>query len=335
MFDCGKQIRNYHDKRVALGKAQQDELRDARKTNQDRLKLALKNAKQPAPKKFIKQGSYAMKSMVQRPNKDYDIDDGVVFAYDDLEDKTADDAKQLVCEALQHSGFQKKPKVLKNCVRVFYAEGFHVDVPVYREATSGNGFELASSDWKTSDPEGVTEWFEQCLDDKQSDLDDGRQLRRMVRCLKAFSTSRSTWRLPSGFIITVLANECYNQFDEHEDNALYDLMLSIKNRLWSNTQVEHPTLSESLSAGHEEEIQALREKLEWALRELQVLHETNCTKLKALRAWREVFDTDFFDEEIEEEIKNSSVRTFNVISSEPKSPVDKHGGGRYGKEFCS
>ena len=61
---------------------------------------------------FQSQGSYAHHTMVQHPEKDYDIDDGVYFWKDDLKgprggDKSASDAKEMVRKAVHDERFNK------------------------------------------------------------------------------------------------------------------------------------------------------------------------------------------------------------------------------------
>jgi hypothetical protein len=112
-----------------------------------------------------------MHTMVQDPDTDYDIDDGVYFRKEKLVganggEMSALAVRQMVCQALQDDRFNTPPKVLKNCVRVYYNEGFHVDVPAYRRIETKDPwtgkvtctYELASSDWKGSDPREVTRW---------------------------------------------------------------------------------------------------------------------------------------------------------------------------------
>ena len=84
MFDCAKDVRAYHDQDVTLPKTEQDAMRDRRNSNRTRLRNGLAAAGKPAPHEFVKQGSYAMKTMVRDPDNDYDIDDGVYFRKEDL-----------------------------------------------------------------------------------------------------------------------------------------------------------------------------------------------------------------------------------------------------------
>ena len=83
MIDCSKEIGDYFIENVRLPETQRDEMRQKRKANQNRLKDGLEKTGKPLPKRHIKQGSYAMFTMVLPPDKDpvpdYDIDDGAVF----------------------------------------------------------------------------------------------------------------------------------------------------------------------------------------------------------------------------------------------------------------
>ena len=139
-------------------------MRERRDANRERLKKGLKEANKPSPIGCRSQGSYAMRTMVQDAANDFDIDDGVYFEESKLVGPnggkmTSLQVRQMVCDALQDPKFKKSPEVLKNCVRVYYEEGHHVDVPSYRRLETKNPwdgkitytYELASADWKASD----------------------------------------------------------------------------------------------------------------------------------------------------------------------------------------
>src|SRR6516165_8327667 len=92
------------------------------------------------------------------------------------------------------------PQRFDNCVRVYYAKGYHVDMPVYRRIVYRDArgdlyyyHELASTDWKRSDARHVNEWFERENNGKSPDTINGRQLRRIVRQVKKFARSRESW----------------------------------------------------------------------------------------------------------------------------------------------
>ena len=337
MHDCAQDIRDYHDDAVKLSEETRAKLRENRNANRDRLKDNLKEKKKPAPLRFQKQGSYAMRTTIQEANNTYDIDDGVIFAKDDLKgerdgDMTALDARQMVCEHLKDKRFNKKPEVLKNCVRVYYNEGHHVDVPVYRESggeKSGLKCEIASSEWRESNPADINEWFDKQLSAKRSDQDDSdHQMRRMIRLFKRYAISRAGWNLPSGFILTILVDEKYLAFDERDDRCFYNIVVAIKNRLYGSLVVKNPVQEEILTKDDPDpKMKSLREKLEEAIEKLKVLFDGKCTRKQALRAWADVFNTDFFDDKIDE---SSTKGSLVITNDEPTAPVEKAGGGRFG-----
>ncbi|HAB19021.1 MAG TPA: hypothetical protein PLX89_26080 [Verrucomicrobiota bacterium] len=339
MHKCSNDIRTYHDDDVMISAETRAKLRENRNANRDRLKDNLKDKKKPAPLRFQKQGSYAMRTTIHEHENAYDIDDGVVFAKSALVgerggDMTALSARQMVCDHLKdkHKRFDKQPEVLKNCVRVYYKEGHHVDVPVYRESSdeeSGFTLDLASSDWRESDPAEINVWFDGQLAKKRSDRDDDDpQMRRMVRLLKRYAKSRPSWTLPSGFILTVLVDDKYSAFDELEDRCFYNLIVAIKGRLDASLVVMNPVQEETLTKDDPDpKMKALREKLGEAIEKLKILFAPKCTRTDALKAWADVFNTDFFDDDID---ASDSKGSFVVAGAAPTQPVHKSGGGRFG-----
>ena len=286
-------------------------MRNRRDTNRERLKRGLKNNNEPVANSHQAQDSYATHTMVQDENNDYDIDDGVVFFKEDLVgsqgvDKKALDARKMVCTALNDGSFTTPPAVLKNCVRVMYQQGYHVDVPVYRQLEDGS-LELASSDWKGSSPNDVTEWYNKAVCDQSPDKSNGRQLRRITKHIKAYKNSRSSWKskMASGFAISVLVVEYYVS-DDRDDVSLYKTMEAIHNRLKWDLEVSHPVRSESLTKGADDaQTKFLREKLSEALDHLTPLFALDCNRLKALKAWKNVFNHQFWTDQITNEEENS------------------------------
>lgn len=338
-IDCSDDIRSYHDDDVKLSGDTRKKLREHRNANRDRLKDNLKEKKKPLPLRFQKQGSYAMRTTIQHPANDYDIDDGVVFAKGDLKgergaEMAALDVRKMVCKALEDDRFSKQPEVLKNCVRVYYNEGHHVDVPVYRESGAAGAElrELASADWRESDPEAINQWFKDRVDAKKSTQDDDdTQLRRLVRLLKRYSSSRESWNLPSGFILTVLANEAYSLFDTREDRAFYNLIVAIRNRLRTDLVVRNPAQDEILTKEDPDpKMVALRDRLSEAITTLQVLFDAKVTRKEALKAWAKVLNTDYFDPQIEAAEEGVEEASVVVGASAPAFAVHKDGGGRFG-----
>lgn len=340
MKDCSTDVMAFHDEKVTLLQAQRTKMRDRRNSNRDRLVSRLKADEKSTPQEFIKQGSYAMLTMVQDPDNDYDIDDGVYFTKESLKeqdgnDKAPKDVRQLICNALKDDRFNKQPEVRVNCARIFYEEGYHVDMPVYRIV--GDKYELASGDeWVTSRAADVEDWFNRVNQEKSPDESNGRQFRRIVRLLKKFARSRSAWKekIASGFTITKLAEESYVANRDREDKALRETMKSIHNRLLFNLEVNHPvTPGSKLSGPNDVKTAFLRDKLAEALEYLKILDDQNCSNKSALAAWDKVYNTDFFSsrymEQEEGKSKNATILANLVATKKDPQVVVKQGGDRF------
>jgi len=308
MFDCNKEVIGFFNDEVALSDSEKGEMRKRRDANRKRLKKGLESNNKPLPEEHVAQGSYAMHTMVTDKDNDYDIDDGAVFNKDDLvgsqgAEMSALNVRKMVRDALDDDSFSKPPEVRTNCVRVYYAAGFHVDVPVYRRLDD-DSLELASSEWKGSSPTDVTEWFNQAVIDKSPDDNNGRQMRRITRLLKFYKQSRDSWKqsMPSGFEVSVLVDECYFVDSDRDDVSLYETMRSLKLRLDDDLEVKHPTRDDMLTDGSDDaNTRQFRAKLSEALDNLQVLFKLGCTRLEALRAWNGFFKHDYWKDLIAEE----------------------------------
>ena len=333
MHNCSDDVLAHHDEEVTLPQAKRTNMRDRRDANRNRLKTGLKKNEKPAPCEFVKQGSYAMKTMVQHPNNDYDIDDGVYFNKEELVgDRGAEmsglQVRQMVRDALDDGSFKKAPEVRSNCVRAYYAAGYHVDLPAYRRVTvtdfRGNEtyhHELASSEWKRSDARDVTDWFDRENTGQSPDTTNGRQLRRLVRQIKKYARSRPSWsgQIFGGFGITALVVECYRANLSREDTALYDTMSAIRNRLKWNLTVKHPVTPNEIITKGDADARAkfLRDRLTEAIKALDPLFDPNCSHKKALKCWDKVFSATFFsDRDVPEKDANAGLlKTATVAPS--------------------
>ena len=328
MYNCHEDLVAFHNEKVTLPNGERAEMRERRDTNRRRLNSGLRAKGEPLPRECRSQGSYAMRTMVQHTDRDYDIDDGVYFDKEQLvgprgADKTALDAKKMVRDAVAYAGFSREPEVRNNCVRVYYEAGYHVDLPVYRvvEAVGPWGglntwHELASTDWKESDPQAVTRWFLDANKNRSPDSLNGGQMRRIVRLLKAFARSRPSWesRIASGFMITKLVVDWYTPVAGRDDLALFQTMSMIQLQLQTGHEIAHPTVPDEMLTEGPDDARArfLAERLQWAIEQLQACRAFGCSRTDALNKWDLVFDTDFFSARFA-----------------PSRAVDKRGGGRY------
>ena len=344
MYDTSIELLGYHNEKVTLPSSERTNMRARRNANRGRLKKGLNDAGKPPPIGQHTQGSYAMRTMVQDADTDYDIDDGVYFRKDKLiraagGEVSALAVRQMVCNALSDGRFTAPPQVLKNCVRVFYDEGFHVDVPSYRRTESIDpwtgqakySYELASSEWKASDALEVTRWFRRRNQHHSADVDDtDGQFCRIVRLLKMFARSRSSWKsqTATGFMITKLADKSFAAAYGRDDIALRETMRAIRARLELNKTIAHPTIGgEMITHADDTRPGYFMDRLIENLDHLEVLDRSNCTHADAMTAWDRVFCTDWFSQRPPR--KEGESGSGNVPGAAPSRPVEKRQGGRY------
>jgi hypothetical protein len=309
MFDYNTQIIKYHEIKVNLPNEIKEKLRRHRKANQDRLINNIREGITINQGSFIKQGSYAMKTIIQEKNNAYDIDDGVVFIREELTDPNGSEMnarqiKEIVRDALFDEKFNKKPEIKLNCVRLFYAEGHHVDIPAYRKFSTQNGEEIqeiASDSWRESYPQQINIWFDELIKKiEKANTSSGDQFRMIIRLLKRFSKSRDNWNMPSGLKLTMLAAECYKYY-KRCDEAFYYLVDSIGQRFSYSIEIlnladeNYPKEKLTLTS-EDKDVLFLKDKIREAIENLKVLFMPNCSMEQARNAWDWVFHSDgFFD----------------------------------------
>jgi hypothetical protein len=312
MFDYNEQIQSYEADCVNLPQAVKDKLREQREANRTRLKRNRPDNIRLNDDHFIPQGSMAIGTTVQEENNAYDIDDGVWFHKDDLKKKdgtayTARETQEMVRDAVKDPNFNKQPEIHNNCVRVFYAEGHHVDIPCYRKLdadTDTERQELAGANgFSPSDPTEINRWFIDRVESLNKQRDGaGSQLRVIIRLMKRFARSRGEdWDMPNGLKLTMLVEECAPSYNERDDEAFYWLLSKLKSRLATSLEVENRAqtktpkdkLTKSLKDANMVELQT---RISEALDKLLVLHRSDCTKQQAREAWDWVFQSNGYFE---------------------------------------
>ncbi len=324
MIDCSKDIRDYHDVRVKLTDAQTADLKKKRASNRRRVEDGLEANHQPAPTRFVTQGSFAMGTIIQEANNAYDLDEGVVFTRESLKgakgaDKTALDARKVVRDAVDDGSFKNPPLVKLNCVRIFYSDGVQVDMPVYRceGEEDWEEIELASQDWKVSNPEGVNDWFAECCATQPS-------LRRLVRLVKSLCKNRPSYSLPSGLVLSVLAHECYPVDSGRIDRDLRRTIEAIHTRLVWSLVVKHPLVDGEYLTKHanDPKVAKFRDVLTTAVEDLNKLDLPNCSRSMALKKWKKVLCTNYFDSAIKEAEQDEKEKAAKAVaalgSTQPK-----------------
>ena len=306
MYDVSKEFRKFYKNYVVLQSEKQQNLRDKKDLNIKRLEdgLVLYNEEKGTSYAIAEkrvQGSMAMATVVQNDSNDYDIDVAIVFDRSNIGDLTPLQARRLVCNALEKKcgQFKVTPECKTNCVRVQYADGYHVDFAVYRrfkdDDTSEYSYEHSGgSNWTARDPAAITKWFQDEVKEK------GTELRQVVRLSKMFCKSRSGWvNMPGGLIQSVLCNEVFATEYDRLDEIFYYTMINIRDRLEESTEVYNPTDSEIslLSAqNHYDKMNNWLSRLSDKLEKLSILERDDCTYKEAVTAWETFFNHTFWTE---------------------------------------
>lgn len=326
MFNCHNHLTAYHNKKVTLSQTERSEMRERRDTNRNRIKNWLKSNRDLKPAFFESQGSYKDKTMVQYPDKDYDIDDGVYFCEDDLVNRnnnplTALYVRKLICEALTDSSFNSPPKLHTNCIRVTYIKGYNVDVTVYRVKEDGVA-ELASSDWKPSDARLASNWFNHFNKKHSPGEENGRQFRRIVRLIKKITSNRKSWRLrvTSGFGVTILASECYYPCKDRDDLSLLNTLTNIRGRLHQNLSIKNPVPPNDYIAKNDNaRSKYLRESLDKLSDCFKKIDQTD-SEYESLCAWSEIFGDKYFRERMKNTNQEKSISKIEPATAVVKAP---------------
>lgn len=250
MANCSKSFEEFNTA-IRLTESRRKSLKGSRKELRRKI---IKYFDEEKPKeikpKFSSQGSLAMDTIVNPiPRKEtvgkeektilyYDVDDGAYFIGDEAQKdrKSIQTYHTWILDAVK--GHTEQDPLDKNtCVRVLFADGHNIDIPIYYK--NGSIPELAHKrdGWIESDPQAFSQWFNQKAEEND-------QLRRLVRYMKAWKDYREFSRkdkpLPSGLIFTILT---VNSFYPHErdDVSLKETLVRMEAALSKNFECLRPT----------------------------------------------------------------------------------------------
>lgn len=305
MYDLSSKFNTFYTSYVVLSQSEQNSLYDKKNLNLQRLKNGLKEYNDEYKTSYsvaedCVQGSVAMSTVVQNEDSDYDIDVAVVFNKSVLGDKGAQATRNMVANALRRKTkqFNAEPEVKTSCVRVKYADGYHIDFAIYRRSYDYINeewiYEHSGSEWSSRELRGLTDWFK-----NQNDNSDGK-LRKVIRLSKMFCKSRSSWKnMPSGLLQTVLCDEKLQKSYDRIDELFYYTMKEIVNRIENNTSVVAPVDNGRDLTPRQSDKQKMinwKNRLKSKLADLDVLFSEDCTQTDAIQAWYGFFNHEFWNE---------------------------------------
>ena len=306
IVDVHNELNEFYDDCVRITKDERRKLDAARIACLDRLSRGIEALGEDRKQKFqtfatfIEQGSFAMDTLNQHPRGEVDIDVAVIFRKEDLP-TTALEARRRVADALVFAGgnFVRAPEARTNAVTVWYADGSHVDLAVYREHKGR--LEHAGPDWRRLDPTIVTDWFKAKVDALSPQYFNPtvreHQFRRVVQLIKMFARSRRRWNLPGGMTLSALLVETYRKDRNRDDVSLYETLEATLERLQDSLVVLNPVDGSHELTGKPSRLAQMKELamvLEEALEELAIIAEPDCSRKKALRAWGTFFNHNYW-----------------------------------------
>lgn len=312
MYDLSSKFNTFYNNYVVLPQADQNELHDKKELNIQRLNDGLDeyNDEHNTDYRVVEtcvQGSVSMATVVQNDNKEYDIDIAIVFEKNELGEKGALATRRIVADALSRKTkqFNAEPIVKTSCVRVQYADGYHIDFAVFRREwdfrTNSFIYEHAGSEWTNRELRGLTDWFNRQNDNSE------RNLRKVVRLSKMFCKSREEWKnMPSGLLQTVLCDEKLQTTYTRIDELFFHTMKGIVNRLESSTSVSAPVDNGRDLTPRQSDLQKMtnwKNRLKSKLDDLVVLFNDDCTQEDAIQAWYGFFMHDYWGEQVSEASK--------------------------------
>jgi len=185
--------------------------------------------------KFGGQGSFMMGTgvnpIVKYDNEGnkllkYDLDYGIYFIgdKDDTKKQSITTWHNWVYDSVKNHTNQD-PIDKNTCVRVIFADGHNIDLPIYYKKDDLLELAHKAKAWIESDPKAFYEWFN---DNKTT------QLERIVRYFKAWKDFREdnnvNLKLPSGFEFTILATNNFYP-DDSDDVAFRETVRNIYTEL--------------------------------------------------------------------------------------------------------
>lgn len=211
-----------YNKVIRLSKKRKDSLITSRDALREKIKKDFKAGDTDYKPKFYSQGSFEMDTIINPYQScNYDMDDGTYFEVTEVPSESPETFHQWIYDAVE--GHTDKTIDKDPCVRVIFADGHNVDLTIYYKIGSNHPhLAFKGKGWIESDPQEFIRWF----NDK---LDEGKQLRRIVRYLKAWSDYKKG-NMPIGLILTILAAENFVK-DSRDDLSFLNTLKDIQNKL--------------------------------------------------------------------------------------------------------
>jgi hypothetical protein len=329
MANVQKYFEQFHDK-IRADYEMNSTLREKKDTILKLLRKRLKEAERPSFDELL-QGSYSIPvrtGVCPIAKLEYDIDVGLRFAFDDSAYRATEVRKWLL-DAVD--GHTHRVEEMGPCIRVGYADAYHVDLVSYANWVDDDGqerFRLAhrSKGWRPADPPALREYVKSArerfegTEDSQTKTD---QLRRIVRYLKRWydvAIPEESDAKPSGLAFLLLAIErvapTYSWDGISDDRAALASLANYATALSGRISICKPTpeYEDVFGKLSDDEMSEFKERFgEMADTLKQAANETD--PVEACQALHNVFGDDFPVPEPEDTAKRTSAPAIVTSSS--------------------
>ena len=212
---------------LAITPSKEKKIASARRILQKKIKEYFKEKTSTTTPLFYIQGSTKHGTIIRKHDDTCDIDVGVYFL-NKPKIQVATIQKNIIKAIGNHTD---RNAVLKNkCVRIHYANQFHIDFPIYYsdKNTKEYFFGTSDNDWQNSDPKLFTTWV-------NDNVVSNDQMVRVIRYFKAWADTAKCskgQRMPSGLAFTIWVHEFYKK-DRRDDIAFVkianQILIALKN----------------------------------------------------------------------------------------------------------
>jgi hypothetical protein len=255
----------------------------------------------------IRQGSWAHRTII-KPKKDGEFDADFLLKLTERPEWAETPARYLdaVFDALTDDGdYVRQPRENKHrCVRVVYANNYHVDIVPFVEKAGGGGWVINSEanggagEWEPTDPNGYTKWF--------NDKDDltGGNLRKVVRLLKYLRDHRDWYPDTKSIILTTIIGNQVTPEAKAADPGCYVnvpttlLTVTTAAATWLAANETKPSIDDPSGSGatfnhrwNDESYAELREHMYVLAERIKDAYGANVSDSRTL--WNELFGTGF------------------------------------------
>jgi hypothetical protein len=176
----------------------------------------------PVPTFYI-QGSYKQGTIIRKQNDTCDVDVGVYFDKKPILNPLT--IQKHIAQAIG-SHTMGSVKIKSKCVRVFYANNFHIDFPIYYYKSDQYYIGIGGGEWRKDDPKLFTNWLVENTKDNYQKI-------RIIKYFKAWADMVKTklgQKMPCGLALTIWALTHFEE-NEREDLALLNTARSLLNAL--------------------------------------------------------------------------------------------------------